>query len=98
VVCASASNLDQALSCQAAAVALNVTVVASPRTPVAKLDRIRGLGAESEFADSDFETAPSSAQRRGVRPVEDSLYVETCGGAAAIGLELAARNPGSTLF
>jgi threonine dehydratase len=35
------------------------------------------------------ERAASIAQRRNIRLVEDSLDVETCEGAATIGLELA---------
>jgi threonine dehydratase len=72
-----------------------VTVVASRWAPAAKLDRIRALGAELELVDGDFEMArdraASIARRRGVRLVEDSLDIETCEGAATIGLEVAAR-------
>jgi threonine dehydratase len=72
-----------------------VTVVASCWAPAAKLDRIRALGAALELVDGDFEMAreraASIAQRRGVRLVEDSLDIETCEGAATIGLELAGR-------
>jgi threonine dehydratase len=93
VVCASAGNLGQALGWSGRRRGLDVTVVASRRAPVAKLDRIRALGAELELVDGDFETAreraASIARRRGVRLVEDSLDVETCEGAATIGLELA---------
>ena len=93
VVCASAGNLGQALSWSGRRRGLNVTVVASRRAPVTKLDRIRALGAELQLVDGDFEMAreraASIAQRRGVRLVEDSLDVETCEGAATIGLELA---------
>jgi threonine dehydratase len=92
-VCASAGNLGQALGWSGRRRGLDVTVVASRRAPVVKLDRIRALGAELELVDGDHETAreraASIAQRRGVRLVEDSLDVETCGGAATIGLELA---------
>jgi threonine dehydratase len=93
VVCASAGNLGQALGWSGRRRGLNVTVVASRRAPVTKLDRIRALGAELELVDGDFEMAreraASIAQRRGVRLVEDSLDIETCEGAATIGLELA---------
>ena len=93
VVCASAGNLGQALGWSGRRRGLNVTVVASRRASVAKLDRIRALGAELELVDGDFEMAreraASIAQWRGVRLVEDSLDVETCEGAATIGLELA---------
>jgi threonine dehydratase len=93
VVCASAGNLGQALSWSGRRRGLDVTVVASRRAPVTKLDRIHALGAELHLVDGDFEMAreraASIAQRRGVRLVEDSLDVETCEGAATIGLELA---------
>jgi threonine dehydratase len=93
VVCASAGNLGQALGWSGRRRGLDVTVVASHRAPVAKLDRIRALGAELELVDGDFEMAReravSIAQRRGIRLVEDSLDIETCEGAATIGLELA---------
>jgi threonine dehydratase len=92
-VCASAGNLGQALGWSCGRRGLDVTVVASRRAPVAKLERIRALGAELELVDGDFEVAreraANIAQRRGVRLVEDSLDVETCEGAATIGLELA---------
>jgi threonine dehydratase len=93
VVCASAGNLGQALGWSGRRRGLNVTVVATRRAPVAKLDRIRALGAELELVDGDFETARERAvdiaRQRGIRLVEDSLDVETCEGAATIGLELA---------
>ncbi|MFF3228576.1 threonine/serine dehydratase [Nocardia suismassiliense] len=93
VVCASAGNLGQALAWSGRRRGLRVTVVASRRAPAAKLERIRALGAELMVVDGDFEMAReqavSIAQARGVRLVEDSLDVETCEGAATIGLELA---------
>jgi threonine dehydratase len=95
VVCASAGNLGQALGWSGRRRGLDVTVVASRRAPVAKLDRIRALGAELELVDGDFEMAReravSIAQQRGIRLVEDSLDIETCEGAATIGLELASE-------
>lgn len=94
VVCASAGNLGQALAWSAGRRGIDVTVVASRWAPVAKLDRIRALGAALELVDGDFEAAreraASIAERDGVRLVEDSLDLETCEGAATIGLELAA--------
>ncbi|KOV82584.1 threonine dehydratase [Nocardia sp. NRRL S-836] len=93
VVCASAGNLGQALAWSGRRRGLDVTVVASVRAPAAKLDRIRALGAELELVDGDFEMARERAVRiayeRGIRLLEDSLDVETCEGAATIGLELA---------
>jgi len=91
-VCASAGNLGQALAWSGRRRGLDVTVVASHRAPGAKLDRIRALGAELELVDGDFdqarERAADLARQRGIRLVEDSLDVETCEGAATIGLEL----------
>ncbi|MFT7839895.1 pyridoxal-phosphate dependent enzyme [Saccharothrix sp. BKS2] len=93
VVCASAGNLGQALAWSGQRRGLDVTVVASRRASVAKLDRIRALGAELELVDGDIETARERAagiaRERGVRLLEDSLDIETCEGAATIGLELA---------
>ncbi|GLY47572.1 pyridoxal-phosphate dependent enzyme [Lentzea sp. NBRC 102530] len=92
VVCASAGNLGQALAWSGRRRGLDVTVVASNRAPEAKLARIRALGAELELVDGDFEMARERAVRvareRGIRLLEDSLDVETCEGAATIGLEL----------
>ena len=94
VVCASAGNLGQALAWSAGRRGIDVTVVASRWAPAAKLDRIRALGAALELVDGDFEVAreraATIAERDGVRLVEDSLDLETCEGAATIGLELAA--------
>jgi threonine dehydratase len=99
VVCASAGNLGQALGWSGRRRGIDVTVVASRYAPVAKLDRVRALGAELELVDGDFEMAreraASIARQRGIRLVEDSQDVETCEGAATIGLELAG---GDTTF
>lgn len=93
VVCASAGNLGQALGWSGRRRGLDVTVVARRQAPGVKLDRIRSVGARLELVDGDFEVARERAvaiaRERGVRLVEDSLDVETCEGAATIGLELA---------
>jgi threonine dehydratase len=92
-VCASAGNLGQALGWSGRRRGLDVTVVAAHRAPAVKLDRIRAFGAELELVDGDFEMARERAvgiaRERGIRLVEDSLDIETCEGAATIGLELA---------
>ncbi|RSM69413.1 threonine dehydratase [Actinoplanes sp. ATCC 53533] len=92
-VCASAGNLGQALGWSGHRRGLDVTVVATRGAPAVKLERIRALGAELELVDGDFEMAReravSIARQRDVRLVEDSLDIETCEGAATIGLELA---------
>ena len=96
-VCASAGNLGQALAWSGLRRSLDVTVVAARSAPAAKLDRIRALGAELELVDGDIEVARARASglalERGVRLVEDSLDLETCEGAATIGLELTAGRP-----
>ncbi|MFI0480526.1 threonine/serine dehydratase [Actinomadura sp. 9N215] len=97
-VCASAGNLGWALAWSGRRRGLAVTVVASRHAPAAKLDRIRAQGAELELVDGDFDSARQRAvdiaRRRGIRLVEDSLDVETCEGAATIGLELVQRASG----
>ncbi len=97
VVCASAGNLGQALAWSGRGRGLDVTVVASRFATVAKLDRIRALGARLELVDGDHEVARERAtviaRREGIRLVEDSLDIETCEGAGTIGLELADSAP-----
>jgi threonine dehydratase len=97
VVCASAGNLGQALAWSGRGRGLEVTVVASRSAPAVKLDRIRALDARLELVDGDFdmarERAAAIARYDGIRLVEDSLDLETCEGAATIGLELAAAGP-----
>ncbi|MFE6800095.1 threonine/serine dehydratase [Streptomyces sp. NPDC057696] len=92
VVCASAGNLGQALAWSGRGRGLDVTVVASRFAAAAKLDRIRALGASLELVDGDHEMAreraAAIARCDGIRLVEDSLDIETCEGAATIGLEL----------
>ncbi|MBB4910942.1 threonine ammonia-lyase [Actinophytocola algeriensis] len=94
VVCASAGNLGQALAWSGRGRGLDVTVVASRFAPATKLDRIRALGARLELVDGDHELAreraAAIARHDGIRLVEDSLDIETCEGAATIGLELVA--------
>ncbi|GII60921.1 threonine dehydratase [Sphaerisporangium krabiense] len=91
-VCASAGNLGQALAWSGRARGLDVTVVASRFAPAVKLDRIRALDARLELVDGDFdmarERAAAIAEHDGIRLVEDSLDLETCEGAATVGLEL----------
>ncbi|MET9908741.1 pyridoxal-phosphate dependent enzyme [Streptomyces sp. NPDC006476] len=97
VVCASAGNLGQALAWSGRGRGLDVTVVASRFATVAKLDRIRALGARLELVDGDHESAreraAAVARHEGIRLVEDSLDIETCEGAATIGLELVDAEP-----
>jgi threonine dehydratase len=97
VVCASAGNLGQALAWSGRGRGLEVTVVASRFATAAKLDRIRALEARVELVDGDFdmarERAAALARYDGIRLVEDSLDIETCEGAATIGLELTGTAP-----
>jgi threonine dehydratase len=97
VVCASAGNLGQALAWSSRSRGLQVTVVASRFAPAAKLDRIRALDARLELVDGDIEVAreraAAIARHEGIRLVEDSLDIETCEGAATIGLELTDTAP-----
>jgi threonine dehydratase len=97
VVCASAGNLGQALAWSGRSRRPDVTVVASRGTPAVKLDRIRALDARLELVDGDFdmarEQAAAIARYGGIRLVEDSLDIETCEGAATIGLELVDSAP-----
>jgi threonine dehydratase len=92
VVCASAGNLGQALAWSGRARGLEVTVVASRFATATKLDRIRAMDARLELVDGDHEVAreraAAIARFEGIRLVEDSLDLETCEGAATIGLEL----------
>ncbi|MGB6205985.1 threonine ammonia-lyase, partial [Mycobacterium sp.] len=92
VVCGSAGNLGQALAWSGRARGLEVTVVASRFAPAAKLDRIRALGARLELVDGDNEMARARAaaiaRHDGIGLLDDSLDIETCEGAATIGLEL----------
>src|SRR6266699_6950488 len=59
--------------------------------------RSRALGARLELVDGDFdmarERAAAVARHDGIRLVEDSLDIETCEGAATIGLELVDAGP-----
>lgn len=91
VVCASAGNLGQALAWSGGRRGLDVTVVVSRYAPAAKLDCIRALDARLELVDGDIEMAreraDAIARHEGIRLIEDSLDIETCEGAATIGLE-----------
>ena len=97
VVCASAGNLGQALAWSGRGRGLDVTVVASRFATAAKLERIRALGATLELVDGDHELAreraAAIARYDGIRLLEDSLDLETCEGAATIGLELVDAAP-----
>lgn len=91
-VCASAGNLGQALAHSGRARGIGVTVVAATSANPAKIDRIRRLGAAVELVEGDIEEARQRAREIAASDnallVEDSENLDTCEGAATIGLEL----------
>lgn len=91
-VCASAGNLGQALAYSGQARGIGVTVVAATSANPAKIDRIRRLGAAVELVEGDIEDARQRAREIAASEnallVEDSENLDTCEGAATIGLEL----------
>ncbi|MFS2178181.1 threonine/serine dehydratase [Rhizobium pisi] len=91
-VCASAGNLGQALAYSGRTRGIGVTVVAATSANPAKIDRIRRLGAAVELVEGDIEEARQRAREIAASDnallVEDSENLDTCEGAATIGLEL----------
>jgi len=91
-VCASAGNLGQALAYSGARRGIPVTVFAAASANPLKVDRMRSLGATVHLEGHDIELprvlARAHAAAEGAYLVEDSLDVDTCEGAATIGLEL----------
>ena len=91
-VCASAGNLGQALAYSGRARGIPVTVVAGATANPHKLERIRALGATVRLVDGDIEDARRLARQiadtEGAFLVEDSENIDTCEGAATIGIEL----------
>lgn len=91
-VCASAGNLGQALAYSGARRQIPVTVFAATTANPLKIERMRGLGATVHLGGDDIEVprvlARAHAEDTGGYLVEDSLDVDTCEGAATIGLEL----------
>lgn len=91
-VCASAGNLGQALAYSGRARGIGVTVVAAKSANAAKIDRIRRFGAAVELVEGDIEDARQRAREIAASDdallVEDSENLDTCEGAATIGLEL----------
>jgi threonine dehydratase len=92
-VCASAGNLGQALAYGGRLRNFDVTVTTSAAANVLKVEKMRGLGAKVVLVDGEIEAALQAAvehsKRAGAFLVEDSKNVDTCEGAATIGLELA---------
>lgn len=93
VVCASAGNLGQALAYSGQRRSCSVTVTASSKANPWKIERMRAFGAKVVLVDGEIEAALAAAvdhaTRTGAFLVEDSKNVDTCEGAATIGLELA---------
>lgn len=91
-ICASAGNLGQALAYSGRLRGLPTTVVAGAAANPLKIDRIRALGATVRLVDGDIELARETAREiaaaEGAYLVEDSEDLDTCEGAATIGLEL----------
>ena len=91
-VCASAGNLGQALAHSGARHQIPVTVFAATTANSLKIERMRELGATVHLVGDDIELprvlAGAHAEDTGGYLVEDSLDVDTCEGAATIGLEL----------
>ncbi|MCA1613543.1 MAG: pyridoxal-phosphate dependent enzyme [Acidobacteria bacterium] len=92
LVCASAGNFGQAMAYACRARGLPLVVYASVNANPLKVERMRALGAEVRLHGEDFDAAKleakRSAERTGMRMVEDSLDPETGEGAGTIGLEL----------
>jgi threonine dehydratase len=91
-VCASAGNLGQALAHSGLARGIGVMVVAATSANPAKIESIRRLGATVELIEGDIEEARQRAREIAASDnallVEDSENLDTCEGAATIGLEL----------
>jgi threonine dehydratase len=93
VVCASAGNLGQALAYSGRSRNVDVTVTASAAANALKVAKMRELGATVVLVDGEIEAAVQAAvehsDRTGAFLLEDSKNVDTCEGAATIGLEIA---------
>lgn len=91
-VCASAGNLGQALAYSGHKHGIDMTVVAGSGANTAKMARVRQLGAAVELVEGDIEVARERAREIALTCnaflVEDSENLDTCEGAATIGLEL----------
>jgi threonine dehydratase len=93
VVCASAGNLGQALAYGGRLRNIGVTVTASSAASPLKIEKMRALGANVILVEGEIEAALQEALNyagdTGAFLVEDSRNLDTCEGAASIGLELA---------
>ena len=91
-ICASAGNLGLALAHSGRSRGVSVTVVTGAGANPGKLERIRALGATVRTVEGDFDDARRLARQTadidGAFLVEDSENLDTCEGAATIGIEL----------
>jgi threonine dehydratase len=91
-ICASAGNLGLALAYSGRSRRISVSVAAGASANRYKLERIRALGATVRIVEGDFDDARRQARQiaeiEGAFLVEDSENLDTCEGAATIGLEL----------
>ncbi len=92
VVCASAGNLGQALAYGGRLRSFDVTVTASVAANALKVEKMRLFGANVVLVEGEIEAALQAAsdlaEETGAFLVEDSKNLDTCEGAATIGLEL----------
>jgi threonine dehydratase len=89
-VCATAGNFGQGLAYAARARGAQVHVFAAEGAPLAKVERMRALGASVEVSDSSETAARDyAAAARGRLLVVDGLDPAIAEGAATIGVELA---------
>ena len=92
VICTSAGNLGQALAYSGNQRGIPTTVVAAITANPLKIERIRSLGATIKLIGDDIEAARivarELAEQQNAYLLEDSLDIDSCEGAATIGLEL----------
>jgi threonine dehydratase len=92
LVCASAGNFGQGLAYAARKRCIPLTVLAAENANPAKVERMRGLGAEVRPEGEDFDEAKAAAralaESEGWRFVEDGREAEIAEGAGTIALEL----------
>lgn len=92
LITASAGNLGQAMAYACRRRGVQLTVYASTKANLLKIEKMRAFGAKVVLVGNDFDDAKIEAKRAaagsGIRVVEDGLDVETGEGAGTIGLEL----------
>ena len=92
LACASAGNFGQGLAYAGRTHGREVHVFAAVAANPLKLERMRGLGAQVELVDGDFDDAKHAAEERsrerGWRLIVDGRDAEIAEGAATMALEL----------